>query len=157
MEKKYSSEVPVKVEQGERRNRLVLNYDVREATEDEILVAWRAQGMNNEELGDVPTSQFVSEHKYVYNSVEVPMGQWKYDGVVNAIVREKYRSDEMEAIANNMAAVNAVFMQKLVSGGILDAVAYLKESANSDDTRVFEEMQEWRALAKKEAKEVFGK
>ena len=82
------------------------------------------------------------------------MAQWSYGGIVNAIVREKYSIDEMEAITNNMAAINAVFMQTLVSGGIVEAIRYLKESADSDDTAAFKAMQEWRALAKREAKSV---
>ena len=130
----------------------MLNYGVREATEAEILESWKSG--SELEQGDVPTSDFVSSHKYVYYSVRVPMAQWNYGGVVNAIVREKYSIDEMEAITNNMAAINAVFMQTLVSGGIVDAIKYLKESADSDDTAAFKEMQEWRALAKREAKGV---
>ena len=152
MEKKFSSEVPTKVEQS--RKGFVLNYNVREATEEEILEEWQSSGTGGEH-GDVPTGDFVREHRYVYNSVNVPMGQWKYDGIINAIVRDKYSIDQMEAITNNMAAVNAVFMQTLVNGGIVDAIRYLKESADSDDTEAFKAMQEWRAMAKREAKSVF--
>lgn len=151
MEKKYSAEVPVKVEKY--RNGFVLNYDVREATEEEILAEWKVSGMNE---GDVPTGNFVREHKYVYHSVEVPMGQWYYGGVINAIVRDKYQVDEMEAITNNMAAINAVFMQTLVTGGIVEAIKFLRESADATDAETFREMQEWRALAKREAKKIFG-
>ena len=150
MENKFSAEIPVKVENY--RNGFVLNYDVREATNEEILSEWKSQGLGE---GDQPTGDFIRDHKYVYYSVEVPMGQWNYGGVINAIVRDKYRVDEMEAITNNMAAVNAVFMQTLVNGGIVDAIRYLKESADSDDTEAFKQMQEWRAMAKREAKSVF--
>lgn len=151
MEKKFASEVPEKVERnGSIR---VLNYGVREATESEILEAWKGASMS--EQGDVPTDDFVRSHKYVYYSVRVPMAQWNYGGIVNAIVREKYQPDQMEAITNNMAAINAVFMQTLVNGGIVDAIRYLKESADSDDTEAFKAMQEWRAMAKREAKSVF--
>ena len=150
MEKKFSSEVPVQVERnGSIR---VLNYGVREATEVEILEEWKNSTMS--EQGDVPTSDFVSSHKYVYYSVRVPMAQWNYGGVVNAVVRDKYQVDEMEAITNNMAAINAVFMQTLVNGGIVDAIKYLKESADSDDTAAFKAMQEWRAMAKREARDI---
>ena len=82
------------------------------------------------------------------------MGQWKYDGVVNAIIRDKYRSDEMEAITNNMAAVNAVFLQTLVTEGIIEATKYLKDSVNEINSTQFKEMQEWRAMAKKVAKSI---
>ena len=152
MEKKFASSVPVQVERnGSIR---VLNYDVREATEAEILEAWKSG--SELEQGDVPTDDFVSRHKYVYYSVSVPMAQWNYGGVVNAVVRDRYQVDEMEAITNNMAAINAAFMQTLVSGGIVEAIKFLKESADAADTETFREMQEWRALAKKEAKEVFN-
>jgi hypothetical protein len=152
MEKKFASKVPVQVERnGSIR---VLNYGVREASEAEVLEAWKSASMSDEG-GDVPTDDFVRSHKYVYHSVRVPMAQWKYDGVINAIIRDKYRSDEMEAINNNMAAINAVFMQTMVTGGIVEAIKFLKESADAMDAETFREMQEWRAMAKKEAKKIF--
>lgn len=151
MENNYSSEQPTKVERI--RNGYRLNYNIREVSEEELLDLWQSSGRSEE--GDVPTEDFKRENKYVYHSIGVPMGQWKYDGIINAIVRDKYRTDEMEAINNNMAAVNAVFMQTLVNGGIVDAIRYLKESADSDDTEAFKAMQEWRAMAKKEAKSIF--
>ena len=152
MENKYSREMPVKVESA--KNGFVLNYNVREVSEVELLELWQNSSRAEQE-GAVPATDFVSEHKYVYHPLRIPMGQWKYDGVVNAIIRDKYRTDEMEAITNNMAAINAVFMQTLVSGGIVEAIKFLRESADAADTETFREMQEWRAMAKKEAKEVF--
>ena len=150
MEKKYSNQVPEKVERYASYR--VLNYNVRETTEAEVLEQW---GYSNEE-GDSPSEDFVERHKYVYYTLSIPTTKWSYGGIVNAIIREKYTIDEMEAITNNMAAINAVFMQTLVSGGIVEAVKYLRESADSDDTEAFKAMQEWRALAKREAKEVLG-
>ena len=150
MEKKYSGQVPEKVERYASYR--VLNYNVRETTEAEVLEQW---GYSNEE-GDFPSEDFVERHKYVYYTLSIPTTKWSYGGIVNAIIREKYTIDEMEAITNNMAAINAVFMQTLVSGGIVEAVKYLRESADSDDTEAFKAMQEWRTLAKKEAKEVLG-
>jgi nitrogenase subunit NifH len=76
------------------------------------------------------------------------MSQWTRDGIINAIIRDKYRQDEMEAITNNMAAINAVFMQTLVTDGIIAATKYLKDSINDDNTARFKEMQEWRKMAK---------
>lgn len=152
MEKKFASSVPEKVERnGSIR---VLNYGVREATEAEILEAWKGASMSEQD--DVPTDDFVSRHKYVYYSVSVPMAQWKYDGVVNAIIREKYRADEMEAITNNMNVVVSQFFAELVSEGIIKATAHLVETMKEVSQDTFKEMQEWRALAKKEAKEVFN-
>lgn len=153
MENKYSREIPVKVEREKRG--YTLNYNVKETSEEEVLDLWLSSGRSETE-GDVPTEDFKQEYKYVYHSIYVAMGQWKYDGVVNSIIRDKYRTDEMEAITNNMAAINAVFMQTLVSGGIVEAIKFLRESADAADTETFREMQEWRAMAKKEAKEVFN-
>lgn len=129
----------------------VVNYDIREATQEEILKEW--QYSNHE--GEEPTDEFINSHKYTYYALDVPMGQWSYDGLINAIIRDKYRTDEMEAITNNMAAINALFMQTLVTEGIVGAIQYLRDSYDKDNAEVFKEMQEWRAMAKKEAKEIF--
>jgi hypothetical protein len=82
------------------------------------------------------------------------MGQWTRDGIINAIIRDKYPVDEMEAITNNMAAITAVFMQTLVSDGIIAATKYLKDSINDENSARFKEMQEWRAMAKKIASSI---
>jgi hypothetical protein len=152
MENKYSSERPVKVERVKRG--YTLNYNVKETSEEELLDLWLSSGRSETE-GEQPTDDFKRENKYVYNSVYVAMGQWKYDGLVNAIIRDKYREDEMEAITNNLAAVNAMFFQTLVSEGIVEAIQYLRDSYKSDDTERFKEMQEWRHMAKQEAKTIF--
>lgn len=88
--------------------------------------------------------------------VPLPVGRIKYADIVAGVVRGKYTQDDMEAITNNMAAVNAVFMQTLVTEGILEATKYLKESINDDNTARFKEMQEWRTKAKKVASEVIA-
>ena len=67
--------------------------------------------------------------------------------------QNKLKSSTSDKIFN---AINAVFMQTLVSGGIVEAIQFLKESAKNSDAEGFRLMQEWRALAKKEAKEVFN-
>ena len=151
MENNYSNTQPTKVERI--RNGYKLNYNIRETTEEELLDLWQSSSRSEE--GDVPTEDFKRENKYVYHSINVPMGQWSYGGVVNAIIRDKYRSDEMEAITNNMAAVNALFMQTLVTEGIVGAIQYLRESYDKENAEVFKQMQEWRAMAKKEAKSIF--
>ena len=148
MEVKYSNEVPVSVERhGTRRT---LNYNVRELGESEIKELWdkesNKEGMSYE--------VFAREHKYSYNSLSIGNGRWGYSGIVEAIIRDKYSADQMEAITNNMAAVNAVFMQTLVSGGIVEAIKYLRESADAADAETFREMQEWRTMAKQEAKSI---
>lgn len=149
MEKKYSAEVPVKVERKGTKRTLI--YGVYELSESEIKELW-----DKSQRDGVKYDYFAKEHKYGYYSAVIPMGQWSYDGVINAIVRDKYRTDEMEAITNNMAAINAVFMQTLVKSGIVEAIKFLRERADDADAETFREMQEWRAMAKKEAKGIFG-
>ena len=151
MENNYSNEQPQKVERI--RNGYKVNYNIRETTAEELLELWKESGRSEE--GDVPTKDFADENKYVYHSVSLPMGQWNYGGIVNAIIRDKYRVDEMESITNNMAAVNAVFMQTLVTEGIVGAIQYLRDSYDKDNAEIFKQMQEWRAMAKKEAKSIF--
>ena len=153
MGKKYSKDFPVKA--NKIGSKFDLNYNIRETTEEEMLLLWRTEYVGLEDMPEVPDNSFVEEHKYNYNQISVPMGKWKYDEVVSAIIRDKYREDEMEAITNNLAAVNAMFFQTLVSEGIVEAIQYLRDSYRSEDTERFKEMQEWRALDKKEAREIF--
>lgn len=151
MENNYSYEQPIKIERI--RNGYRLNYHIREASEEELLDLWQSSGRSEE--GDMPTEDFKRENKYVYHSINVPMGQWSYAGVVNAIIRDRYKIDEMESITNNMAAINAVFLQTLVTEGIVGAIQYLRDSYDKDNAEIFKSMQEWRAMAKKEAREIF--
>ncbi len=123
---------------------------MRELGESELKELWDKE-LNKE---DMSYEVFAREHKYSYNSLSIGNGRWGYSGIVEAIIRDKYSADQMEAITNNMAAINAVFMQTLVSGGIVEAIKFLRESADAADAETFREMQEWRALAKREAKEV---
>lgn len=129
-----------------------LNYGSYEVGDDELLSLWQSVVGNDVSLS-VP-QEFTNDHRYAYYQVEIPIGQWTRDGIINAIIRDKYRIDEMEAITNNMAAINAAFMQTLVTEGIVAATKYLKESINDDNTKRFKEMQEWRAMAKKVASEI---
>ena len=154
MEKKYSKDLPTKVERN--GSKFILNYNVKETTGEEFILLWQEFNIGIEDASETPDDYFKEEHKYNYNQVIVPMGKWKYDEVVSAIIRDKYREDEMEAITNNLAAVNAMFFQTFVSEGIVEAIQYLRDSYKSDDTERFKEMQEWRALAKKEAKSIFN-
>lgn len=149
MEIKYSSEVPPRIEGGGVKR--TLNYNIRELKESELQELWKKE-MNREEMSYEAWKQ---EHKYAYSSVTIGNARWTYSGIVEAIIREKYTIDEMEAITNNMAAVNAVFLQTLVSEGIIEATKYLKSSIDDDNSTIFKEMQEWRAMAKREAKALF--
>lgn len=150
MEIKYSSEMPPRTEGGGVKR--TLNYNIRELTESELQELWERE-TNREEMN---YEAWKREHKYAYSSVTIGNARWTYSGVVEAIIREKYTIDQMEAITNNMAAVNAVFLQTLVSGGIIEATKYLKSSIDDENSTIFKEMQEWRAMAKREAKELFN-
>lgn len=154
MENKYSREIPIKVEREKRG--YTLNYNVKETSGEEVLDLWLSSGRSETE-GDVPTEDFKQEHKYVYHSIYVAMGQWKYDGVVEAIIRDKYSADQMEAITNNMNVIVGEFFNQLVTGGIIQATKYLVGSIHDANTANFKEMQEWRAMAKSEARGVFKK
>lgn len=147
MELKYASEMPVKVElMGARRK---LNYNVRELSESEINELWE-----KEQNKDGSYNAFVKEHKYAYYSVVMGGAQWNYGGIVNAIIRDKYASDEMESITNNMNVIVAEFFEHLVADGILSATKYLMGSINNENTENFTAMQKWRSMAKAEARQV---
>lgn len=108
---------------------------------------------------NVLSEKFVDENgaeQWRWLRVDLPVGAIKYGDVVSGVVRAKYTQDEMEAITNNMAAVNAVFMQTLVSEGIIAATKYLKDSIDEDNSKRFREMQEWRVTAKQVANEVIA-
>ena len=154
MEVKFSSEVPVKL--GKARNGFMLSYNVVETPMEEIIRQWQSQrgGMDGEDAGE-PDAEFVRSHKYMYHEVRVANGQWNYGGIVNAIVRDKYDVSSMESLNNNITATVYGFFMELVGGGLVQAIQYLKDSfkdlVNTED---FKSMQDWRAMAKKEAKSV---
>lgn len=148
MEIKYSSEIPVSVERhGTRRT---LNYNVRELGESELKELWDKE-LNKE---DTSYEVFAREHKYSYNSLSIGNGRWGYNGIVEAIIREKYSNDQMEAITNNVNVIVAEFFNTLVTDGLADSIKYLLSSVKSENMENFKEMQEWRALAKREARSI---
>lgn len=147
MEIKYSAEYPERTKrEGAKR---ILNYNIRELTESEIKELW-----GKEENQDTPYDYFASQHKYAYNTLTMGGARWSYNNIVEAIIRDKYSADEMEAITNNMNAVTAEFFNTLISDGIISATKFLVENIKNEDTIRFKEMQEWRALAKKTAREI---
>lgn len=153
MEKYYSQEQPTQI--VESRFYRIIAFNVYLVEEEEIQSLWDDMtSKSEEEFPKYPDDYFKELHKYGYYQVQVPMGQWTYEGIVNAIIRDKYSIDAMEAITNNMAAINAVFMQTLVSEGIVAATKYLKDSINDENTANFKEMQEWRKMAKEVAKSI---
>ena len=152
MKKYYSNEIPERIITIPPKR--TLTYGAYEVGEEEIQQKWDELNKEIEGTPSTPDEVFRELYKYAYYQVTIPMGQWTRDGIINAIIRDKYRQDEMEAITNNMAAINAVFMQTLVSDGILAATKYLKDSINDENTKRFKEMQEWRAMAKEIAKSI---
>lgn len=152
MKKKYSAEYPLQVVNSSPR--FILNYNIYEVSEDEMFLLWKEhQEIAGEPILDIDDF-FRQEHKYAYYQVEIPMGQWTRDGIVNAIIRDKYRQDEMEAITNNMAAITGVFFETLVTEGIVSATKYLISSINTENSERFKEMQEWRKMAKEIASDI---
>ena len=134
--------------EGTRRT---LNYNVRELSEKELKELWEKETNKD----DVSYDSFARQHKYAYYSLSIGNGRWGYSGVVEAIIRDKYSADQMEAITNNMNAITGEFFNVLVTDGIIKATKYLKDSINSENTANFTEMQAWRAMAKRTAKEIF--
>lgn len=124
---------------------------MRELGDSELKELWDKE-LNKE---DMSYEVFAREHKYSYNSLSIGNGRWGYSGIVEAIIRDKYSADQMEAITNNMAAINALFMQTLVTEGIVGAIQYLRDSYDKDNAEIFKQMQEWRHMAKQEAKSIF--
>ena len=164
MERLYSSTQPKEIDfekRGEAYSKRILNYNISETNDVEMQALWdeyRAMVLDNDptiEMSLTPEEWFKNEHKWQYNQLKFAMGVWSYDKVVEAIIRDKYSQSEMEAITNNMAAINAVFMQTLVADGIIAATKYLKDSIDDDNTARFKEMQEWRKTAKDVAKKIF--
>lgn len=142
----YSAEVPVRmILKGARRQ---LNYNVKELSEDELKALWEKEG------SETAYEYFAKEHKYSYCSLEMGGARWNYHGIVEEIIRAKYTSEQMEAITNNMNVIVAEFFDTLVTSGLTESVKYLLTSVKSDNMENFKTMQEWRTLAKKEAKSV---
>ena len=127
----------------------VVFFGIHELSYEEKLKLWFETNEGE------PTKEWLDEHSFSASSVFFKPAEYgDYNRIVDIIIRSAYSQDEMEAITNNMAAITAVFMQTLVSDGIIAATKYLKESINDDNTKKFKEMQEWRAMAKKVASEI---
>ena len=143
----YSSTMPMRSIQDNAKR--ILNYHIKELTLDEIKELWNR---TEENVGKEPDSDFIESHKYRYNTLTIGSGQFHYDGIVNAIIRDRYKADQMEAITNNMNIIVGNFFSELASNDIASATNYLINSINNENSSNFKEMHEWRAIAKKEAK-----
>lgn len=106
---------------------IYINVDVRETTEEE-LAALLPEDMDMAE-------EFANEHKYCYYQAKVLMGAWCYDKAVDAIITTRYPNDKMQAVINN----------------------YLLDPEDPEALQEFNEMQEFRQMAKQFAKEITNK
>lgn len=141
---------PERVEREQTRR--TLNYNIHELSESEIKALWDKENKDD----TMSYESFAKTHKYSYNSLTMGAARWNYNGIVEAIIREKYTNDQMEAITNNVNVVVAEFFNTLVTDGLTDSIKYLVSSVKSENMSNFREMQEWRALAKRESRSVLG-
>lgn len=84
----------------------------------------RTVNFNIEEINE-------SDYTYRWQSVTLEPGIFTYDAIVSAIVSERYPADRMQAVVNN----------------------YLATPGDAEIKAEMDEMQQWRVLAKKIAKE----
>lgn len=145
----YSEEIPdIMIREGAKRK---LNYNVMELSLEEIKELWKQE---HPDEATEPDEWYIKSHRYSYNMVILGGGKWNYSGIVEAIIRDKYTADEMEAISNNMNIIVSGFFETLVTSGIIAATKYLVESIKSDESARFKEMQSWRAFAKTTARQI---
>lgn len=89
-------------------------------------------------------------------------GKWDYDGIVNALISAEYPNDRMQAVLDNY--LQETDLSKLI-GLISTAQNFNKLRKQMEDwlaerdqdiVREYEKMQEWRAMAKRVAKDVLN-
>lgn len=73
-------------------------------------------------------------YKYGWQSVTLEPGVWNYGPIVSAIINLEYPADKMQAVVNN----------------------YLADQDDPEAAGEMLDMQQWRALAKKVAKDVLA-
>ena len=151
MKIKFSKDIPNKLEKV--INGILIRYNITEVSEEEIVKKWKQQYNN---LDGYPDNIFINNNKYKYSEIRIPQGRVTYEKIVEDLIRDKYTIDEMEAITNNLNAVISEFFSVLITDGIIKATKYLVDSVDDEKMKQFKEMQEWRAFAKKTAKEIFN-
>lgn len=87
-------------------------------------------------------------------------GKWDYDGIVNALISAEYPNDRMQAVLDNY--LQETDLSKLI--GLLSTAQNFNKlrkqmedwlaERDQDIVREYEKMQEWRAMAKRVAKDV---
>ena len=150
--KRYSRELPKDIENTSPK--VTINYGAYNVGEDEMKNLWDEMNKGLVEPELMTYEFFKEEHRYAFYTTLVPMGLWSRDGITNAIIREKYRQDEMEAITNNMTEIVSEFLATLVTDGIIAATKFLVENIDKEKMAQFKEMQEWRKMAKDVAKSI---
>lgn len=127
MKKLYSKEKPKMVIRS--LPKIIINYGIYELADDELKLLWEELGRK----GDVE-SWFAEEHRYGYYQVTLPVVQFTYGGIINAIISDAYKPDVMEATINN----------------------YLLDPTDEENKKYFNEMQDWRKYAKSIAREILN-
>ena len=89
-------------------------------------------------------------------------GKWDYDGIVNALISAEYPNDRMQAVLDNY--LQETDLSKLI--GLLSTAQNFNKlrkqmedwlaERDQDIVREYEKMQEWRAMAKRVAKDVLN-
>ena len=136
MKREYSNERPQLCERDKCAPARIINFDVREEQEGEF--------------------------RYSYCSVSVKFGKWDYDGIVNALISAEYPNDRMQAVLDNY--LQETDLSKLI--GLLSTAQNFNKlrkqmedllaERDQDIVREYEKMQEWRAMAKRVAKDVLN-
>ena len=134
MNRNYSTERPSLIVKDSKEASRVINFDVQEE----------------------------ENHEYSYYSVTVKIGNWSYDSIVNAIVTAEYPNDRMQAVLDNY--LQETDLSKLI--GLLSTAQNFNKlhkqmedwlaERDQDIVREYEKMQEWRAMAKRVAKDVLN-
>lgn len=149
MEIRYSSTTPNPYNKVGAK--IEINYNVKQLTDVEIQELWdKFPHAEGEEINQ----EFIDMHQYCYNVVTIGNGRFNYSNIVESIIRDKYTSDQMEAITNNMTVIVSGFFEELINNGIIGATKYLITSINSENSKNFKAMQEWRYMAKATAKKL---
>ena len=134
MNRNYSTKRPSLIVKDSKEASRVINFDVQEE----------------------------ENHEYSYYSVTVKIGNWSYDSIVNAIVTAEYPNDRMQAVLDNY--LQETDLSKLI--GLLSTAQNFNKlrkqmedwlaERDQDIVREYEKMQEWRAMAKRVAKDVLN-
>lgn len=75
-----------------------------------------------------------TEEGFAYMELQLRPGTADYPGIVSQIITQKYPSDQMQAIVNN----------------------YLADPSDATIAKEFQDMQAWRTMAKRVAKEILA-